>query len=316
MAPSLQEVTNQQRTKVADLLHQPLAKLAQQCATCWPEREAMTQALASGLNDLPPCSCLFITDTQGIQLSDTIRGNGAIIDQFGRDRSNRPYLREPMPGWGFLLSDAYVSRANGVPSLAALHVLSKDGETLGYLGCSFDLRQLPIDASQYQEPNHWRQIKGDPSIRQLLFQQSRVESACDRHIDMALSILEELICERGVFQCVLHFSSSRATVWSLNDPYRYHILDHEALADPDICLAYPCQPYPEEVLIPASDIRGILENMRALRLSDETVYLRSASINLFNGMISLTFSCDGSHYMSHREFLDKSLAFWFGEDNE
>jgi hypothetical protein len=52
--------------------------------------------------------------------------------------------------------------------------------------------------------------------------------------------------------------------------------------------------------------------MRQLRTADETLYLRSASINIFNGMISLTFSCDGTHYMSWREFLEKDMSFWLG----
>ena len=37
-----------------------------------------------------------------------------------------------------------------------------------------------------------------------------------------------------------------------------------------------------------------------------------ASINIFNGMVSLTFSCDGSHYMHYGEFLGKGTAFWSG----
>ncbi len=39
-----------------------------------------------------------------------------------------------------------------------------------------------------------------------------------------------------------------------------------------------------------------------LRLTDETVYLRNAAINLVNGMINLTFSCDGTHYIDHKTF--------------
>jgi hypothetical protein len=31
-----------------------------------------------------------------------------------------------------------------------------------------------------------------------------------------------------------------------------------------------------------------------------------------NGMVGLTFSCDGSHYMSADEFLEKNLSFWVG----
>ncbi|MHB9102789.1 MAG: hypothetical protein ACYC2E_14920 [Sulfuricella sp.] len=100
-------------------------------------------------------------------------------------------------------------------------------------------------------------------------------------------------------------------IWTVNDPFRYRMLDHEALSDPDICLVYPPQPYPVDAAIPQADIRRILNVMRSLRLADPNIYLRTASINLFNGMISLTFSCDGSHYMSYVEFLMKDTSFWF-----
>jgi hypothetical protein len=111
---------------------------------------------------------------------------------------------------------------------------------------------------------------------------------------------------------VIHFSSSRATIWLVDDPFRYRILDHEALSDPDVCMLYPRRPYPEEALIPRKRIGSILKGMRQLRTADETLYLRSASINIFNGLISLTFSCDGTHYMSWSEFLDKDMTFWLG----
>ena len=54
----------------------------------------------------------------------------------------------------------------------------------------------------------------------------------------------------------------------------------------------------------------MLDAMRELRLADQTIYLRSASINIFNGMVSLTFSCDGTHYMSCDEFLNRQGNFW------
>ena len=59
----------------------------------------------------------------------------------------------------------------------------------------------------------------------------------DRNMAVALSILDELLTEQGVFQCQIHFSSSQATIWMIDDPLRYRILDHEVLTDPDICLA-------------------------------------------------------------------------------
>jgi hypothetical protein len=51
-----------------------------------------------------------------------------------------------------------------------------------------------------------------------------------------------------------------------------------------------------------------------LRNADETVYLRSASLNIVNGMVGLTFSCDGSHYLHYTDFLAMDRDFWFGKD--
>ena len=45
-------------------------------------------------------------------------------------------------------------------------------------------------------------------------------------------------------------------------------------------------------------------------MADETISLRSASLNILNGMIGLPFSCDGSHYMAVDEFLEKPDSFW------
>jgi hypothetical protein len=225
-------------------------------------------------------------------------------------------LKEVRPDPSLVLSGAYISLSKHRPSITALQTLFRDGEAIGYLGADFDLRDLPTQGDLYIEPGQWQQIKGDPAIRGTVFQQTRVESVLDSAIDQALSILEELIVERGMFQCVLHFSSSRATIWVVDDPFRYRILHSDALADPNICLAYPRRPYPQDADIPSERIGSILRGLRALRFADDTIYLRSASLNIFNGLISLTFSCDGSHYMPYAEFLDKDAAFWFGEASQ
>ena len=59
-------------------------------------------------------------------------------------------------------------------------------------------------------------------------------------------------------------------------------------------------------------IRPVLEQFRALRQADDTVYLRSGSLNVINGMVGLNFSCDGSHYMPVDEFLERDVQFWLG----
>ncbi len=300
-----------QREELARILREPLTQLAERCAPAWGEGEALDTILVTHFAAIPHCTFLYCMGVDGVQISNNVGTNGIEPGYLARDRSQRPYMKEAVPAWGFLLSDAYISLNRRRPSLTALQVVRQDARTLGYLGADFDLRNLPVTAALYEEPGHWRQVKGDPAIRGTVFQQCRVESPMDRNLEQALSILEELLTQRGVFQCQLHFSSSQATIWTVSDPFRYRILDAEALSDPDICLVYPSCPYPADAAIPPADIKRILATLQTLRLADPTFYLRMASINIFNGMVSLTFSCDGSHYMSHVEFLMKDASFWF-----
>ena len=116
--------------------------------------------------------------------------------------------------------------------------------------------------------------------------------------------------ERGLFQVVVHFSGSRATGWFVTDPFRYQFLGHDVLTQPHGVLAFPAVEYPVEAKIPREAVRPILERMARLRMADDVIYLRAASINLFNGIVSLTFSCDGTHYLPYAEFLNEASRFW------
>lgn len=300
-----------QREELARKLHEPLAQLAEKCTPAWGDRDQLNAILTQGFTSVPYCAFLYCLSTDGMQITDNVGQAGLAPEHFGRDRSQRPYMKEAVPAWGFLLSHAYISLLGHRPSLTALQIVRAGSNTLGYLGADFDLRNLPVTSELYEEPGYWRQVKGDPAIRGTVFQQCRSESPMDCNMEQALSILEELLTLRGVFQCQIHFSSSQVTLWTVDDPFRYRILDHEALSDPDICLVFPSRPYPADATIPQHDMGRILGTMQSLRFADPTIYLRTASINLFNGMVSLTFSCDGSHYMSYVEFLLKDTSFWF-----
>ena len=300
-----------QREELARTLRNPLGQLAERCAPAWGDCEELDAMLAQNFSSIPHCSYLYCVGTDGVQICNNVSEAGIEPGHRGRDRSQRPYMKEAVPSWGFLLSDAYISLNRHRPSLTALQVVRRDAAMLGYLGADFDLRNLPVTSELYEEPGYWRQVRGDPAIRGTVFQQCRVDSPMDGNIEQALSILEELLTQRGVFQCQVHFSSSQATLWTVDDPFRYRILDAEALGDPDICLVYPPRAYPAEAAIASHDIKRILSTLQALRLTDPTFYLRMATINIFNGMVSVTFSCDGTHYMPHVEFLLKDTSFWF-----
>ena len=310
--PTWKDSIYRQREELARMLREPLAVLVEKCVPAWRDRERLNTVLLEGFSSIPYCTYLYAVGTDGVQLSDHVSRSGLTYEHYQLNRSERPYMKETIPEWGFLLSDAYISQEEHRPSLTALQVVVSETDTLGYLGADFDLRDLPVTSTLYQEPHDWRQVKGDPAIRGTLFQQTRTESPMDRHMQTALSILEELLAERGVFQCQIHFSSSQAVIWTIDDPLCYRILDYEALTDPDICLLYPSRPYPVDARIPRTEITRILSAMQGLRTVDMTIYLRTASINIYNGMVSLTFSCDGSHYMHYDEFLTKGASFWSG----
>lgn len=308
---SLQQSIAKQRKSLTHMMKAPMSQVAMACVPVWQEQEKLDAQLLTSLQDIPYCKYLYALDPHGIQISSNISHEGLIEKELGRDRSSRPYMQQIKVGTDFLLSDAYISLRARRPSLTALKtVFDDDNNLLGYLGADFDLRDLPLTRELYDEPTSWRQIKGDPAIRGTVFHQTRTESRMDKHIDEVLGVVEELILEHGIFHAKLHFSSSRATIWLVDDPFRYRLMDIDMLNDPDICLAYPRRSYPEGAVVPAERIRDILEGLRELRYMDDMFYLRAGAVNVFNGMVSLTFSCDGAHYIPWDEFLNREHAFW------
>lgn len=315
MSEALQTAVARQRMLLQGRLAGLLDRLVTDCRSAWPDREALEGILLDALSSLPSCKYLYILDRDARQLTANISLQGLLPEHFGRDRRERPYLADALAGERFSLSPVYLSRNARRPSLTAVQrIEDEEGALIGFLGADFDLRELPLTRELYKQPEQWLQMKGDPAIRGGLFNQERVESLMDSHVDEVLDLLVELISAHGVFHGKLHFSSSRATLWTIDDPLRYRILDYEDLTNPGICLAYTRHAYPADAAIPEEQVKEVFHTFRELRFMDETIYLRSGSLNIFNGMVGLNFSCDGSHYMQWDEFLRKCAggsSSWF-----
>jgi hypothetical protein len=153
----------------------------------------------------------------------------------------------------------------------------------------------------------WLQIRGDPSIRRFLYRQLRVTSTFDTNMDNVLSKTDHLLRERGIFHAKIHFSSGQVTLWTVSDPFNYQVWLKDEFLQRGFALRFDRQQYPINAQIPPDQVRDVLNLFRRLRLTDETVYLRSGSVNIINGTIGLNFSCDGSHYVNYRKFLDDGL---------
>jgi hypothetical protein len=310
----LNESIKAQRAMLAARLETSMAVLAEQCAGSWRDRDRLDEILRAALADIPACRLIYAIDTNGRQVSSNVGRDAIGRDKYGQNLSRRPYLSNAIPYKGFLLSDVYLNTPPDRRScVTAVQAVADGSSMLGFVAADFYLRDLPqLERRAGSSPSGWRQIKGDPVIRDALFQQRRAKSAMDERLDDVIAIMDELICERGVFHGKLHFSSSRATLWLTDDPFRYrvHVLDE--IIDPSICLAYPNRPYSEKTVVPPPRVRPVFERFKLLRNADENIYLRSGSLNVINGMVGLTFSCDGSHYMPVQDFLDKDDSFWFG----
>ncbi len=314
----LDKSISKQRSFIEGLLLDPLSKLADICATNWDDRNKLDQELKDYLQIKTDhrCRLLYAIDSKGEQYSSNISDGNVDETIIGQDLSHRPYLKSIDSGseTQLLLSDVYIDKQTRKPCITVLHDIRLNDEVVGYIAADFGLRDLPLKNVNDIQSHEWRQIKGDPSIRGTMFQQTRVRSAMDVHLDEVLDVVESLITEQGIFHAKLHFSSSRATLWPYSDPYRYrlHVLDE--IINPKVCLVYEKVMYPVQAMVTAGMVHNVLKAFKLLRDADETIYLRAASLNIMNGLVGLNFSCDGSHYMPANEFLEKDLKFWFGED--
>ena len=309
---STQETILKIKDALADSISAPLAQLAIDCAEVWPNADALDRILGGSVASIPACHLLYAWNVDNIEISSLVTATEVDTSWRGRDLSDRPYLKNHLPYKGIMISSVYLSEASHGQCITALQAVRHEGQLIGFIAADFAVTDLLRDLELTTPAQQWQQFRGDPAVRGTVFMQTRVQSLLDDHIDEVMDLIENLMCNHGVFHSKIHFSSGRCSIWLYDDPYNYRILGVEEIINPDICLAYPLRPFPKEAKTSCRQVREVLKEFKALRFADETIYLRSSSINIINGMLGLTFSCDGSHYMPVNEFLEKDLSFWLG----
>ena len=309
---STQETILKIKDALADSISAPLAQLAIDCAEVWPNADALDRILGGSVASIPACHLLYAWNVDNIEISSLVTATEVDTSWRGRDLSDRPYLKNHLPYKGIMISSVYLSEASHGQCITALQAVRHEGQLIGFIAADFAVTDLLRDLELTTPAQQWQQFRGDPAVRGTVFMQTRVQSLLDDHIDEVMDLIENLMCNHGVFHSKIHFSSGRCSIWLYDDPYNYRILGVEEIINPDICLAYPLHPFPKEAKTSCRQVREVLKEFKALRFADETIYLRSSSINIINGMLGLTFSCDGSHYMPVDEFLEKDLSFWLG----
>jgi hypothetical protein len=313
---AVQRTILEKKAALAEAVSAPLGALAERAAAVWPDADGIDRALVDGIGTIPSCHLLYAWGLDGIELSSMVRPTGPDTSWRGRDLSQRPYLKKHLPFKGIMLSSVYLSRYTYEDCITALQAVSRDNQLLGFIAADFAVRDLVRDerlgVPAPAQLRRWQQFRGDPSVRGTVFMQTRATSLLDQQIDGVLDRIDTLMRSHGVFHSKIHFSSGRCSFWLYDDPYSYQVHAVEAIVDPELCLAFPLRPYPANAKMAPERIMDVLAQFKALRFADETLYLRSSSLNIMNAMVGLTFSCDGSHYIPVDEFLDKDLGFWVG----
>lgn len=297
---------------LAKRVRQPLAEVAQQCSQVWPDSDRLDLILGHEIGLIPDCSLLYAWDIDEKIVSSMILPDRKDNTWRGRSVARRPYLTKHLPYMGLMLSSVYRSDYDGRECITALQAVNRDNQLLGFVAADFAVNDLLRNSDLSVSMPRWKQYRGDPAVRGTLFLQTRITSTLDENIDTVLERFETLIAEHGVFHAKIHFSSGRCSIWLMDDPYSYRILTIDEILDPDLSLAYPWRSMTERATVTLQQVHDCFAMFKRLRLADETIYLRSSSINIINGMVGLTFSCDGSHYMPVTEFLAKPASFWFG----
>ncbi len=311
-ASSTQQQILTKKAALAEAVEKPLAALGLRAAAVWPDPDALDRLLAEAIGTIPHCHLLYCWDVNGIEISSMVQPHQVDPSWRGRDLSQRPYLKNHLPFKGVMLSSVYLSQYVPTHCITALQAVNRDRELLGFIAADFAVNDLLGDTRLAAAPMRWQQFRGDPAVRGTVFQQTRATSLLDEHIGEVHSLMLRLMRNHGVFHVKIHYSSGRTSLWLMDDPYNYRLHGVEEVVDSDTCLAYPLRAYPEKAKTTPEQIRGVLEGFKQLRFADENIYLRSGSLNIMNGMVGLTFSCDGSHYMPVVEFLEKDLSFWIG----
>ncbi|HKL77287.1 MAG TPA: PDC sensor domain-containing protein [Gammaproteobacteria bacterium] len=309
---STDPIQQTQRRHLNKLLAEPMSRLSTSCAAVWADSASVDQLLAEFLHHLPSCRLLYSLDAAGVQCSANIFPEG-LQDRFrGQDLSRRPFWLQGADGTSIGLSPVYLDQHERIPCITAIQPVQQAGQLLGYVAADFALHDLPLAAPEPSPVKDWTQYRGDPAIRETLFLQHRTPSRLEGAMDGVLEVVETLFGEGGIFHAKIHFSSSRVTLWPTADPFRYRIHTLEEILDPDLFLSYPPV---TEAPCPGSGrdaVSSVLERFKALRQMDDTLYLRSASLNICNNLVGLNFSCDGTHYLDVSAFLEKGLALWLG----
>jgi len=189
-------------------------------------------------------------------------------------------------------------------------------------------------------------IKGDPTMRETVFERERRESPMDKVLPQLMTTLKILLLERTVTEVSLHFNSGEIRLTSIFDPFNYSIHPANKLIDAGyLDRHFPTMAFSSKVALirrlydvlaaqfdhmtfpghfresylnryrmwdalSETEIARIVDKLEALR-NIPNYYLRNMSISITRDAVRMQFNCDGTHIVSsgdYDRFLSENLG--------
>ena len=304
------ESVSQKKKFLSSLVKAPLRTLESHAKDVWQDCDRLTALLQRDLCKLPHCQLLYAIGTDGTQVSCNVTRNGLDKNWYGQNLSQRPYLIGNLPYKGMVLSAVYLSQRSMQPCITAIQAVVDQQQLLGFIAADFHIKDLPEASVTALNRNRYQTHTGNnrPPLRKT--------SDIDDNIDYLIYALSTLMQDHGIFQTQILFDSGICIISSLDDPLRYQIFSSQELMDPEMMLLYPKRDFDQRSTINPDVIPSVFAQFKVLRELDEDIYLRSGTLNCINGQIGLSFSCNGSHFMSAEDFLNRELTSWLSPASE
>jgi len=319
--PVFKETVSSKKKFLSSLIKAPFAQIEQESTLLWDDCDELTRYLSNSLSRLPHCQLLYAINTDGTQYSGNVTRYGVDNSWQSQDLSDRPYMNANLPYRGMILSAAYLSQRSMQPCMTVVQAINLEGKLLGFLAADFHLKDLPVISTStlqrmhVQNSQHHPASGASPKNRAGTKNGKSIASAADANIDYLIFALSTLMQEHGIFHCKVHFTSESCHLWSEQNSYAYQLHTIEQIMSSELLEHYPACDYHARNGVPSDKIPLVLAQFKAMRQADDIIYLRSGSLNLVNGLVGLSFSCDGSHYLDVDEFLNHDLAFWLNQDH-
>lgn len=188
-------------------------------------------------------------------------------------------------------------------------------------------------------------IKGDPSLRETVFERERYSSLVDPLLPDLVPSLEEMLLNRNVYRIFIDFNSAEIRIHTIFNPFtpEMHAAD-KLTSSAYLNRHFPQMTYQEknrlidriftvihddeyieklsdhwqhlfiEPLrdwqpVPQEKIRKTLSTLPALRRL-ENFYLKNINLNSVHDVIRMQFNCDGTHIVNsndYQRFLDENI---------